>query len=101
MWFVTGAIIGIALVLLIVWLHWKKVGVAWYEWLIGAIGLLLLVFAVQNYSAASAGQEAVAPGIFLLVFGIPALVLILIATGLVAWRWFRGVKRLRSPQAAA
>jgi peptidoglycan/LPS O-acetylase OafA/YrhL len=101
MWFFWGALIGIALVLLIVWLRWKNVAVAWYEWLIGAIGLLLLIFAVQNYSAASAGQEAFAPGVFLLVFGLPALFLILVAAGLVTWRWLRGVKGRQSQKAAA
>jgi peptidoglycan/LPS O-acetylase OafA/YrhL len=101
MWFFWGALTGVALVLLIVRLRWKKVVVAWYEWLIGAIGLLLLVFAVQNYGAAAAGQESIAPGVFMLVFGLPAFLLIMIAVGLVAWRWFRKVKRQQPQQAAA
>ncbi len=101
MWFFTGALIGLALVLLIVWLRRNKIVVAWYEWLIGAAGLLLLIFAVQNYSAAATGQEPFAPGVFLLIFGLPALTLFVIAAALVAWRWFRRVRRHNSQKAAA
>ena len=50
MWlgFFIGIILGVALLALVMWLRSKAINVTWYEWLIGAIGLALLVFTIQN-----------------------------------------------------
>jgi hypothetical protein len=89
MWFFLGIVLAVVLILMIMWLRSRKIVVAWYEWLIATLGLLLLLVALQNYSTSKVGYEPTAPGIFLLVLGLPALFLILISVGFVCWRWFR------------
>jgi uncharacterized membrane protein len=87
MWFVVGLLFGVGLLLaLAVWLRSRKILVTWYEWLIGILGLALLLFAIQNSLASVAELEPVAPYMFLLVFGVPAVVLIAVAFLL---PWFR------------
>ena len=48
MWLIIGLVIGDGLLALIPWLRNRKIMVTWYEWLIGTLGLLLLLFTIQN-----------------------------------------------------
>ena len=89
MWLFIGLTLGIALLLLVLWLRSRKIVLTWYEWLLGALGLALLLFSLQNYIASTAELEPMAPGMFLLVFGLPGLVLVLLSIGLPWWRHFR------------
>ena len=89
MWLVIGLILGIVLVALVFWLRSRKIRVAWYEWLLGVLGLLSMVFSLQNYQASVAAFEPKAPGMFLLVFGLPGLILVLLAVALTLWRLYR------------
>jgi hypothetical protein len=89
MWFFAGILLAVDLILMILWLRNHKIAVTWYEWLLAALGLVLLLIALPNYFAASAGYEPTAPGMFLLVFGIPGILLLVIAAALVSWRQLR------------
>jgi len=84
--FLTGMLIGMAVLGLVVFIVVKSIPVRWYEWLLGTLGFGLLLFSLQN--TISAGQEywPGAPLIFFLVFGIPALLMIGIAIGLSVFR---------------
>jgi uncharacterized membrane protein len=76
MWFV----IGIAVGLLLLWIVMsKKVQMKWYEWLIGIVGLALLLFTVLVTSTSYAEDEPKAAQLFLLVLGIPSIVLLVLA----------------------
>jgi len=98
MWFfIAGIVVGLGLLLLVLWLRRRNVAIAWYEWLIGIIGLALIAYGIQNFTASSAGGEPSAPGVFLLIFGLPGAILLLIA-GALAW-W--GYMRKRKPRALA
>jgi uncharacterized membrane protein len=90
MWFLIGLIIGAGLLALALWLRSRGIAVRWYEWLIGAIGLLLLLFTIQNFSASFAEYEEFAAWTFLWVFGLPSVILLTIAC-LLPWRRHRGV----------
>ena len=85
MWFLIGLVIGVALVTLALWLRCRRIAVKWYEWLIGVIGLLLLLFTIQNFSASFAEYEEFAAWTFLWVFGLPSIILLAIACFL-PWR---------------
>jgi uncharacterized membrane protein len=74
------------LVALIVWLRSSSVQVKWYEWLIGIVGLLLLVFTIQNLSGSLAEYNSTAAWLFLPVTGFPALILLAVAWQLIARR---------------
>ena len=86
MWLIVGLIVGAALLGLVMWLRGRDISVSWYEWLIGAIGLLLLMFTVQNYFGSQIELEPAAASMFLLVTGLPALILLVVAWQLIARR---------------
>ena len=74
-------ILGAAVAVFVMWLISKKIYLKWYEWLIGATGFMLIVAAVQHAVSASAADYATSAWMGLLIFGIPALILLA-----VAWR---------------
>ena len=86
MWLMIGLIVGAALLALVLWLKGRDIRVAWYEWLIGIVGLLLLLFTIQNLVGSLAELEPTAAYMFLLVTGLPALILLVVAWQLVARR---------------
>ena len=83
MWLVIGLIIGAALIWLVSAMKGKGISMKWYEWIIGIIGLALLLFTVQNYFGSQAELEPTAANMFLLVTGLPALILLLVTWQLV------------------
>jgi hypothetical protein len=89
MWLFFGILLGLAIMALAFWLRHKGIAVHWYEWLLGVLGLALLLFSLQNYIGSTREFEPIAPGMFLLVFGVPSLVLLLLAVGLPWLRLFR------------
>ena len=48
MWFIIALVAGVAVAVLVMWLRSRDMVVKWYEWLIGAIGLLLLMFTIPE-----------------------------------------------------
>ena len=90
MWLIIGLVAGAALLALVLWLRGRDIKVTWYEWLIGAIGLLLLLFTIQNLVGSLAELESTAAYMFLLVTGLPSLILLAVAWQLVARRQWAG-----------
>ncbi len=86
MWLIIGLIIGAALLRLELWVRNKNLAVTWYDRLIGAIGLLLLMFTIQNFFGSQAELESTAASMFLLVTGLPAIILLAAAWQLIARR---------------
>ena len=86
MWLIIGLIAGAAVLGLVLWLRGRDVAVKWYEWLIGAIGLVLLLFTIQNFAGSLAELEGTAANMFLLVSGLPAIILLAVSWQLVARR---------------
>ena len=85
MWFIIALILGAVVAALVLLLRSRDIKVSWYEWLIGIVGLFLLLFTIQNYFASLNEFESEAATMFLLVTGLPALILIAVAASL-AWR---------------
>ena len=92
MWFIIGLVIGAGLLTLALWLHSRKIVVKWYEWLIGALGLLLLLFMIQNIVGSIAEMETTAAWQFLWLIGLPALTLLTLAWWL-PWCRYRRASR--------
>jgi uncharacterized membrane protein len=86
MWFLIGLILGALLLGLVTWMRRKNISLTWYEWLIGIVGLVLLVFTIQNFFASFTELESSAAWMFLLVVGLPALILLAVAWQLAARR---------------
>jgi len=89
MWFFAGILLAIVVILLVLWLRSRKIATTWYEWLIAALGLVLLLIAFENYFESSAGFEPTAPGTFLLILGLPGILLFALAAVLVSLRQLR------------
>lgn len=86
MWFIIGLILGALLLGLAMYLRSKNISLTWYEWLIGVAGLLLLLFTLQNFFGAFVELETTAAWMFLLITGLPALILLAVAWQLAARR---------------
>ena len=85
-WFFMGALISGGIVWLVMWLRKNDIAVKWYEWLIGAVGLLFLAFTAQNVWAALAEMENQAVWFYMLIIGLPGLILLLLSIQLVRRR---------------
>ena len=79
MWFIAALVIGFALAAAIFYMRSKSIKLSWYEWLIGMIGFLLVIFSIQNFIAVRGEWETKAASMFLLVVGLPGLVLLAVA----------------------
>ena len=86
LWTLFTIILTVAVALLIFYVVHNKISVRWWEWLIGGVGLVLFVFALQNFFGAFAEDESHAAWTFLWTLGIPALVLIVLPFILVSNR---------------
>ena len=93
MWLIIGLVFGAGLLMLVLWLRKREIRVKWYEWIICALGLLLLLFTIQNFTASFAEYEGHAAWTFLWIFGLPAIVLIGIALMLPWLRYRREVNK--------
>ena len=85
MWFLIALILGALVGGLLLWMRSRSMSLTWYEWVIGVIGLLMVLFGVQNYFGSVAEVELSAAPMYLLVVALPGLVLLAIA-GLLANR---------------
>ena len=79
MWFVIALILGALIGAFALWMRSRDMKMAWYTWLIGIVGLFLLLFTIQNYVGSVNEFEDNAATMFLVVMGIPSVVLIAIA----------------------
>ena len=96
-WLILGLLIGAG----IFWLATQhKFKVTWYEWVLAILGVILILFAIQNYSASLFENEPRAGGIMLWMFGLPGLVLMAIAAVL-SWMQSRKVPAKSAPAAEA
>ena len=84
MFFIVALIVGAGLVALAWWLNSKGIKLTWYEWLIGVVGLALLLFAIQNYFGFNNEMESNTANMFLLAVGLPSLILVVVA-GVLPW----------------
>jgi len=85
MWFVIALILGGLVGALALWMRSKDMKMAWYTWLIGIVGLFLLLFTIQNYVGSLNEFENSAASMFLLVLGLPSVILLAVA-GVLGYR---------------
>jgi hypothetical protein len=86
MQFIIGLVIGAALLGLVLWLQHKGISVRWYEWLLGALGFLILYWTVHDFFGAMAEYNEAAARIFLWLLGTPGIILIAVPAFLIWWR---------------
>ncbi len=92
MWFLLGVALSATTIGLYFWLRRNRVNVRWYEWFMAGVATASLLFGMQNYlTTRSELWSAGTPLTFLLVFGVPALVLYLLVGFLIVWRFLHGL----------
>ncbi|MGI2336496.1 MAG: dehalogenase [Dehalogenimonas sp.] len=85
-WVIIAFIFGAGLIGLLYWLRNKNITLKWFEWIIAAIGVLLLFGSLQHYLG-SIREDYPGPGLYgALIFGIPALILFALVWQLVIRR---------------
>jgi hypothetical protein len=85
-WLIVGAVLGGAGCRFASWARAKKISIKWYVWVLAGLAVLMAALTVMDYSTLTAAMEPAAAGILLWLFGAPALILALIAVGLVCWQ---------------
>jgi uncharacterized membrane protein YeaQ/YmgE (transglycosylase-associated protein family) len=85
MWVISSLIIGAVAAGLLFWLRSRGTKFTWYELVIGIVGVLLLMFGIQNYFGFTSEFESSAANTSLLILVLPAVVLVALAAFL-AWR---------------
>jgi len=74
MWFIIGIVVGAFVGWLLTWIRNKAFKVTWYEYLLGTIGLGLLLLAMQLTIGSILEIEFTAPWLMLLFVGLPSLI---------------------------
>ena len=64
----------------------KGISVTWYEWLLAALGIIVLLFTIQNFYSSFTESEITAAWMFLVFPGLIGLLLLGIVLGLVTRR---------------
>lgn len=85
-WLIIGLVLGAAGLWLASWARAKNIRIQWYAWIPIVLAVLLFALAAMDYNAFTAEKEPTAAGFALGFYGIPGLVLALIAGGLVWWQ---------------
>ena len=70
LWLILGAVVALGL-----YFAATKMKLTWYEWVLAVLGTILILFAIQNYSASQVELEPRAAGLLLLIFGLPGVIL--------------------------
>ncbi|AGG06974.1 MULTISPECIES: hypothetical protein [Dehalococcoides] len=86
MWFIMGTVVGIVILGLFWLIKRNNLSLTWYEWVIGIAGFALMLLTVQNFIGSFLEYEPRAAYMFLLVTGLPSLVLLGVAWQLAARR---------------
>jgi len=89
MLFILGLIVGAALLGLVLWLQHKGIAIRWYEWLLAALGFVMLIWTVNDFFGSMAEHNEAAGRIFLWLLGTPAIILIGLSVFLPWWRLHR------------
>lgn len=90
--FVIGLAIGAALMGLALWLQHRGIKVKWYEWLLGGLGFVLAVWAINDFFGSMSSYNETAGRLLLLILGGPAVILLALAIFLPWWRIHRANK---------
>lgn len=84
MWLIIGLVAGAAILGFFMWMRSRNISMKWYEWIIAIVGVALLLFTIQNFFDGFAEGEPTAAWMFLLITGLPAVILLAVSWQLLA-----------------
>jgi hypothetical protein len=73
--FILEILLGAGILALVLWIRGRGIKVTWYEWLMGAFALVLILLIIQNFVGSWAEAEVTAAWMGLLFLGVPAVIL--------------------------
>jgi len=85
-WGIGLTFFGAGITALVFWMRNRGISVTWYEWLLAALGIIILLFTIQNFYSSFLEAESQAAWMFLLFPGLLGLLFIGIVYGLVIRR---------------
>jgi hypothetical protein len=85
-WLIIGAVLGGAGFWLASWARAKNISIQWYVWVFIVLAVLMAALTAMDYNTLILEMEPATAGGVLWLFGGPALILALIAFGLVWWQ---------------
>ena len=88
MWAAIAFVLGVGLTVLWFWAKNKSFSIKWWEWVLGLLGIFLISFTIQNIMGSAFEEVMFTNGAFLLVTGLPGLILLIIPWQ-TAWRRMR------------
>ena len=88
MWLIIGLLLGVGIAALAMGLSRRRIVVRWYEFLLGGIGAVLLLWTIHDFFASFAEHNNIAAWTFLWLLGAPALILLGVSC-LFPWRRHR------------
>ena len=88
LWMAVAFVLGVGLTALWFWAKNTNFSIKWWEWTLGLLGIITLSFTIQNIMGSAFEEVESTNGAFLLVLGIPGLLLLVIPWQ-TAWRRIR------------
>jgi hypothetical protein len=85
-WIIFVFALGAATVGLVLWARNREMTVKWFEWLIGTLGVVLILASIQHLFASFREDYSTAGFLGLLAFALPGLILLAVAWQLIARR---------------
>jgi uncharacterized membrane protein len=85
-WAAASVILAFIIYFFVQWTRRNNMTTKWYDWTLLAIGLILLLFAIQNSITSVAENVSTAVWMWLVVVGLPALIIIVIPIQLIMRR---------------
>lgn len=76
LWLIVGIGIGLGLFVILSRVKAGKLSVKWYQWTLGIIALLMILFTIQNFLGFLEELEPQAGTFILLSVGLPAVILV-------------------------
>ncbi len=79
LWFVIGLLLGVLLLLLVGCVRQKRIRIAWYQWVLGVIGVAILLLMLQNILGFRQELESAAQTFTIVSMGIPGVLVLAVA----------------------
>jgi hypothetical protein len=92
-WLIIGVVLGGTGFWLASWARAIKISIKWYVWIFVALAVLMAALTAMDYNILTLAMEPATAGAVLWLFGGPALVLALIAVGLIGWQNRKALSR--------
>ena len=88
LWAAIAFVLGVGLTALWFWAKNSNFSIKWWEWTLGLLGFFLISWTLQNIMGSAFEEVEATNGAFLLVLGLPGLILLIIPVQ-TAWRRMR------------